>query len=40
MPQAVEVDTADFAAGGETITLESKGIGSCVVMCLYDESKK
>ncbi len=40
MQQTLEVGTADFAAAGEDYILVSIGIGSCVVVCLYDSTKK
>jgi chemotaxis protein CheD len=40
MLQTIEVGTADFAVAGETAVLESRGIGSCVVVCLYDSVHK
>lgn len=38
--QTIEVDTADFAAAQSGYVLESSGIGSCIVVCLYDAGKK
>jgi chemotaxis protein CheD len=40
MQQTIEVGTADFAIAKAPVVLESQGIGSCVVTCLYDNTKK
>lgn len=40
MDQKIEVATADFAVAGPGYVLESQGIGSCVVVCLWDETTK
>lgn len=40
MNQTINVGTADFAAAGAGYELTSDGIGSCVVICLYDADKK
>lgn len=40
MQQTIDVGTADFAVAKGSYILESKGIGSCVVICFYDESQK
>jgi chemotaxis protein CheD len=40
MEQKIEVATADFAVAGAGYVLESQGIGSCVVLCLWDPSTK
>jgi chemotaxis protein CheD len=40
MQQTIEVSTADFAAAGQDYTLSSSGIGSCVVVCIYDNVAK
>lgn len=40
MQQKIEVGTADFAVAGPGYVLESQGIGSCVVLCLWDQSSK
>lgn len=40
MQQTIEVGTADFAVAKGTYVLESKGIGSCVVICLYDSDQQ
>lgn len=38
--QIVEVGMADFMVANDTFTLQSKGIGSCIVTCLYDSTQK
>jgi chemotaxis protein CheD len=38
--QTIEVGMADFLVANDTFILESKGIGSCVVTCLYDSTRK
>jgi chemotaxis protein CheD len=40
MPQVIEVGTADLAVAGSGYTITSGGIGSCVVVCLYDQPRK
>jgi chemotaxis protein CheD len=40
MEQTIEVDAADFAVAGQDYTLVSQGIGSCVVVCLWDQDTK
>jgi len=40
MQQTLEVNTADFAVASEPMVLESSGIGSCVVVCFYDQTQK
>jgi chemotaxis protein CheD len=40
MVQTIEVGMADFAVAKGRFILESKGIGSCVVTCLYDSAQK
>jgi chemotaxis protein CheD len=40
MQQTIEVGTADFAVATAPCVLKSQGIGSCVVTCLYDDTKK
>jgi chemotaxis protein CheD len=40
MEQKIEVATADFAVAGPGYILESQGIGSCVVLCLWDPDTK
>ena len=38
--QTIDVGTADFAVAKGAYVLESRGIGSCVVVCLYDSDQK
>jgi chemotaxis protein CheD len=38
--KVIEVGTADFAIGMAGQILETKGIGSCIVVCLYDKNNK
>jgi chemotaxis protein CheD len=40
MQQTIEVSTADFAAAGQDYVLSSSGIGSCLVVCIYDKEAK
>ncbi len=40
MQQTIEVGTADFAVAKGDYVLQSKGIGSCVVICLYDQGRQ
>jgi chemotaxis protein CheD len=40
MPQVIEVGTADLAVAGAGYIITSSGIGSCVVVCLYDKDQK
>jgi len=40
VPQIIEVGTADLAVAGPGYTLTTGGVGSCVVVCLYDETHK
>lgn len=40
MPQTIRVGTADFKVAKTPVILESRGIGSCVVTCLYDSTLK
>ncbi|HSX33780.1 MAG TPA: chemotaxis protein CheD [Candidatus Saccharimonadales bacterium] len=40
MSNTIEVATADFAVAGPGYVLTSGGVGSCVVVCLYDAGKK
>ena len=40
MDQIINVGTADFAVAQTGYTLTSSGIGSCVVVCLYDDTRK
>ena len=40
MQQTIEVGTADFAVAKGDYVLESKGIGSCVVICLYGANQQ
>jgi chemotaxis protein CheD len=38
--EVIEVGTADFKIAFAGQILETRGIGSCVVVCLYDRTKK
>lgn len=38
--QTISVGIADFAVAQGEYVLESQGIGSCVVVCLYDSGQK
>lgn len=38
--ERIEVKTADFAIGMAPQILETRGIGSCVAICLYEKNKK
>ena len=40
MQQTIEVSTADFAVAGQPTILQSRGVGSCVVICLYDNTHR
>ncbi|HSW66763.1 MAG TPA: chemotaxis protein CheD [Bacillota bacterium] len=40
MPPTIEVSTADFAVAEQPTVLISRGVGSCVVICLYDSTRK
>jgi chemotaxis protein CheD len=40
MQTVIEVGTADLAVAGAGYTITSGGIGSCVVVCLYDKVQK
>jgi chemotaxis protein CheD len=40
MPQTIKVGTADFKVAKAPSILESRGIGSCVVTCIYDSTLK
>lgn len=40
MQQTVKIGTADFHVARAPVILESQGIGSCVVTCLYDSTLK
>jgi chemotaxis protein CheD len=40
MSQIIKVGTADFKVAKAPVVLESQGIGSCVVTCLYDSTLK
>lgn len=40
MSSVIEVGTADLAVAQGDYTITSGGIGSCVVVCLYDEARK
>lgn len=38
--ERIEVKTADFSIGKAPQILETRGIGSCVAVCLYEKNKK
>jgi chemotaxis protein CheD len=38
--QVIDVGIADFAVAKGAYVLESRGIGSCVVVCFYDSDQK
>lgn len=38
--ERIEVKTADFSMGKAPQILETRGIGSCVAVCLYEKNKK
>jgi len=36
----IKVNMAEFAIGKEDQILEATGVGSCIIVCLYDRTKK
>src|SRR5688572_26018800 len=40
MDQVIEITIADFAIGRSPQILETKALGSCIAVCLYDPVKK
>jgi len=40
MQPTIKIGTADFHVAKAPLILESQGIGSCVVTCLYDSTQK